>query len=67
MRHQMRPPDDNYVAQVIALAATVKRGEVRVMRVLHDDGCPKLSGNGPCRCSPFVELGGVVNVPRPDG
>jgi hypothetical protein len=29
---------------------------VVVIEVLHEDGCPLLSGQGPCRCNPDVGL-----------
>ena len=49
---QPLPP---WLLEVLALAAALKPGSVNAMQVLHDDGCPQLTG-GQCRCTPDYRL-----------
>ena len=47
----------NYVPLVLLVAGqAVEPGEMQHITVLHDEGCPRLSG-GVCSCEPEIVLG----------
>jgi hypothetical protein len=48
------PLDEAYYPKVMALKLDFSKPGVTIIRVRHDDTCPKLKG-GPCRCDAEVE------------
>jgi hypothetical protein len=58
----MTPP--KYLHAVLALAASVPRGESRFVEVRHDPWCPLLTQGGPCACTPEVQLGPSLGEAR---
>lgn len=51
------PTPPPYLPAVLDLAAGASPGRVTDVFVLHDDGCPILSGVGACACTPTVTRG----------
>ncbi|MFM8270923.1 MAG: hypothetical protein ACKODX_01100 [Gemmata sp.] len=49
------PTPPAWFLEALALAAGLKPGSVSTLQVVHDDGCPQLSG-GRCCCSPDYKL-----------
>jgi hypothetical protein len=46
-----------YLRAVLALSASVPRGESRFVEVRHDPWCPLLTQGRACACTPEVRLG----------
>jgi len=44
-----------YIESLLAAGATLPRGSVSIVEVLHDDWCPKMRG-GLCRCQPDIVI-----------
>ena len=50
----------NYLRKLVEATGRnpAKPGEVRHIRVIHDEWCSMIAGRGPCDCDPSIEIPG---------
>lgn len=51
---------DEILKSLPSILPRIKKGEVNILDVLHDDWCPFLNGNGDCTCNPEL----VLQIPK---